>query len=310
MTMNRTVSRICRRAPLVAIPVLLAVAIPFALLCFQPALAADPASDAAAKDPGAKAAPEPKAQEGADAQDGHSTSWWSWSNGIFNFSWGGVRWGGGPVVTGSDKLTNDSRPVEGVKSLVLAGPIDVVLRQGPGKRVTVHTDDNIAPLIETVVEDGALQIRTRPGSAGRSRHPIVVTVEVPALSGISIEGSGDVECAAWDGDVMQMTVRGSGDLRVDSLHAQALAVLVRGSGDVRLSGKVARQGFVIEGSGNVHAHELVGEQVAVKISGSGDADLWATGDLTVEINGSGDVHYRGPARLVKQIHGSGDVVRN
>jgi hypothetical protein len=247
--------------------------------------------------------------DGGSKDESSGSSWWSWKSGVANFSWGGVSWNnGGSQVTGSDKLANDSRPAEGVKAIDLHGPIDVILRQGPGRRVTVHTDDNIVPLVETVVEDGVLVIRPRAGTSARSRHPIVASVEVPSLAALKVDGSGDIECAGWDGDLLEVSVHGSGDVHIDSLHASTLAVLVHGSGDVRLSGKVARQGYDIEGSGDVKAHELVGEVVAIKISGSGDASVWATRELAIEINGSGDVHYRGPAKVTQQVHGSGDVI--
>jgi hypothetical protein len=235
----------------------------------------------------------------------------SWNDDGFHFSWGGYRWGGGSKeVEGSDHPINDTRPAEGVQTLLLQGPIDVVLKQGPANRVTVHTDDNIAPLVETTVEKGELRIRPRPGTAAHSRHPVVATVEIPSLSALHIEGSGDVRCGGWTGDLLEISLLGSGDARFDGITVSTLAVLIRGSGDVSLAGKAARQGFDIEGSGDVHAHDLVGESVGVKIAGSGDADVWATHDIDIEINGSGDVHYRGPAKAHQRVLGSGDITHD
>jgi len=186
--------------------------------------------------------------------------------------------------------------------------VGVILRQGPANEAVVHTDDNILPLIDTRVENGVLRISPRPGRSFRTKHAIVVNVEVPDVSGIDVEGSGDIQCARWDGDVLQLTVRGSGDVRFDALRVPAVAVLIAGSGDVQLAGKVPRQGFVIEGSGDIKAGELAGEEVAVRIHGSGDAHVWATRALTAEVAGSGDVRYRGTATVVRNIMGSGEVV--
>jgi len=246
-----------------------------------------------------------------DAPPEHHSWWWSWGQGMFGLTVGGVTYGSGPnPVIGSDKLVHQTRPVSGVHALDLRGPIDVVLKQGDAGRVTVHTDDNIADLIETPVVDGVLHVNIRTHASFKVKHPIGVTVEVPHLDAIKMQGSGDLNCSQFDSDLLEITVIGSGDARFDALHVGTLAVLVQGSGDVSLSGNAPQQGYVIEGSGDIDADELIGRNVAIRIAGSGDAKLMASETLSVEIAGSGDVSYRGDAVLKKTVHGSGDITHH
>ncbi len=254
------------------------------------------------------------ASEPAPANANQSNSWWDWhwpwpwAERVFGLNFGDVRYGNGTNrVVGSDRLAHQPRQVPGVRSIELQGPINVVIKQGQNEKVTLHTDDNIAPLIETKVSDGVLHIGVQPGASFRTKHPVGVTVELVQLDALRVLGSGDVTCAQLDTALLQITAQGSGDVRIDDLRAAALAVLVQGSGDVHLSGSVPKQGYVIEGSGDVDADELAGRELAVRVAGSGDARVWATDKLAVEIAGSGDVCHRGNPALTKSVHGSGDV---
>lgn len=239
----------------------------------------------------------------------HQNWWWNWLDSSFGTSMGGVSYGNGhDRIRGSDKLVHQPRPIAGVRGIEIQGPIDVVLKQAPAEKLTLHTDDNLTSLIETPVVDGVLVIGVKEGASFRTRHPIGVTVEVPQLRSIKLMASGDLTCADFATDLLEVTVHGSGDVRFDALRAGTVAVLIQGSGDVRLSGTVPKQGYVIEGSGDVDTGELAGRDVAVRIDGSGDAHVWATESLSVDINGSGDVRYRGKPAVRKTINGSGDLV--
>jgi hypothetical protein len=235
-------------------------------------------------------------------------SWWSWADGIFGLHFGGVSFGDGAhPVTGSDKLVHQARSIAGVHAIELQGPIDIVLKQGQSEKLTLHTDDNIAPLIDTHVDAGVLHIGLQHGVGFRTKHAIGATVEITHLDSLKVLGSGDVTCAQLDTDLLEITVRGTGKVRIDSLQTGALAALIQGSGDLHVAGRAPRQGYVVEGSGDVDAEELAGRDVAVRVAGSGDVKVWATGTLAVDIAGSGDVHYHGQPALTQSIHGSGSL---
>ena len=247
------------------------------------------------------------------AQSGppEQSSWWSWVDANFGMMMGGVSYGNGSDrLIGSDKLVHQVRTIAGVRSIEVRGPINVVLKQAPAEKLTLHTDDNLTGVIETPVRDGVLVLAIKEGVSLRSKHPIGVTVEVPHLSALKVLASGDVTCADFTSDLLEITIHGSGDVRFDALRAGTVAVLIQGSGDVRLAGTAPKQGYVIEGSGDLDAGELAGHNVAVRVAGSGDAHVWATETLSVEIDGSGDVSYRGNPVIQKSINGSGELLNH
>lgn len=244
-----------------------------------------------------------------------SSSWWSWrswADDLFGSSFGGVSYGtGGPDrIIGSDRLVHEVRAIAGVRGIELSGPIDLVVKQDLDEKLTLHTDDNIAPLIETQLQEGILRIGVRPGANFRTRHAIGATVALAQLGTLKVLGPGDVGCDGLDSSLLEITMAGPGEVRFDSMHVAATKVLLQGNGAVRLSGSSAKQDYVIDGSGEVDADELVGRAVAVRMAGSGRAKIWATESLSVAITGSGDVRYRGRPALATSLQGSGRLIHD
>ena len=214
-------------------------------------------------------------------------------------------------VTGSGTEKTEVRNVTGFQAVSSSGSIDVVLRQGAKEGVEVRADDNLLPLIETVVveRDGTrtLQIRTARGASYKTRHPVVVTVDLIMLNALSMAGSGDASADSLKAGRFELNLSGSSDVRVGQLTADDLRVHIAGSGDVKAGGRAPRLSVSIAGSGDVDTRGLQSDDVEVSIAGSGDAQVNAGKTLSVTIAGSGGVTYTGDAKLKRKIVGSGSV---
>lgn len=213
------------------------------------------------------------------------------------------------ATTGSGQLLSEQRPVNSFDRVALAGEVKVRVSQGDRHMLTVLADDNLLPLLETVVEDGRLNIRWKRGEAVYRTGNVVVTVVTPLLSAVSVAGSGDIELAAYSTPSLKVGVAGSGDANLAQLRTDELSVSVAGSGDVRGSGQAARVNVSIAGSGDVLLRDMRADDVSVRIAGSGDASVHAEKTLKVRIAGSGDVIYRGPASVTRSVAGSGSIVQ-
>jgi hypothetical protein len=231
-------------------------------------------------------------------------------------------------IRGSGKVVEDVRQLSGFTSIRVKSSADVEIRQSTRDSVTVVTDDNIAPIIETRVIGQSLEVDTHKSYS--TRRGVRVIVEVKSLNAVYSDASGDVKLQGpFNVDALTITLSGSGDLQAsDTVTANNLKVRLRGSGDVAFDqvnakvldldisgsgdfiarGKVNKQTIAIGGSGDVNAGGLEGESVSVTVSGSGDVRVWATTALNAEVRGSGDIVYRGnPATLSKSVSGSGDI---
>lgn len=220
----------------------------------------------------------------------------------------------GDLVKGSGQAKTERRAVTGFQAVAVAGAIDLEVRQTGQEGVAVSADDNVLPLIETVVENGrhgpTLQIRFKKGTRVQTRTPVKASVDVARLSAIAAAGAGQVQVGALKTATMNLSVAGSGDVQFESLTSDALEVRIAGSGSVRAKGAAGKATLSISGSGDIDLMPLVSDEVSIKIAGSGDAKVTANKSLTVSIAGSGDVLWTGDARDVRQsVAGSGSVKR-
>jgi len=214
-------------------------------------------------------------------------------------------------ITGSGKIQTDARAVSGFQAISLKTAAKLVLRQGSREGVELRADDNILPLIETRIVDGAngptLEIRSRDGASYSTKTTPVVTVDLIKLSGLSVSGSGDISGDGLKSPALKVAVSGSGDIRLNKLAVDDLGIKVTGSGDIRFNGRAAKLAVAIAGSGDVDTAGLEADDVSISISGSGGANVNARKALTVSIAGSGDVVYSGDAVPKTSIAGSGTV---
>ncbi len=216
-------------------------------------------------------------------------------------------------VTGSGRVVEEVRSVGEFRAVRLAGPIDVVVTQGTSPSVRVSADDNLQPIVETVVEgggdDATLQVRIKRGHDIRSFRQLRVAVVTASLSRAAVAGSGQIEVQSFRTPSLAVAVAGSGGVRLQGVTADDLGARIAGSGDVSGHGSAGKLVVSIAGSGDVKLDDLRADDVKVSISGSGDAAVQAVKTLAVSIAGSGDVVYRGDATVKTSIAGSGSVRR-
>jgi Putative auto-transporter adhesin, head GIN domain len=216
------------------------------------------------------------------------------------------------TTSGSGKAATESREVSGFAAISLRGDMNLVVRQGAREGVQVTADDNLLPLLQTVVEGSGdkrtLVIQWPRGESIRMRTQAVVTVDVVKLTALASSGSGDIVVEMLKTPELALSISGSSDAKLMKLDAEQLRVSIAGSGDVQASGKAGQFSVSIAGSGDVRSRELVADDVNISIAGSGNASVQANKTLAVSVAGSGDVEYGGAATLTKsRVAGSGSI---
>lgn len=202
---------------------------------------------------------------------------------IFGVSGCGI---GGPRVQGSGVAKAETRAVEGFTRVESAGSANVTVQIGEKQSVVIETDDNILPLIDTIVKGDKLLIESH-GSYS-TRLGVKVTIVVPVLNEARISGSGNITASG--------------------VAAKDFDAHISGSGDIRISGSTESLEASISGSGGIDAIELAVAAADVRVTGSGNIKVAAPQSLHAKITGSGDVLYTGkPTRIEKHVTGSGSV---
>jgi len=223
-----------------------------------------------------------------------------------------VAWAAERVV-GSGRAATEARPVGEFEAISLSGSIDIVVNQGPAASVSATADDNLLPLLETVIEPASsgprLVVRWKSGTSLSTRSKAVVQVTTPRLVALASAGSGDARIESFSTPTLKVALSGSGNAAMPGLKTENLQIAIAGSGDVKTDGQASRLKVSVAGSGDVLARELRSDEVTVSIAGSGDVSVHAAKKLAVSIAGSGDVVYTGEPELSRSVAGSGSVRR-
>lgn len=219
-------------------------------------------------------------------------------------------WPFGETVQGSGLVKRQARQVAHFTGIAFELPGKLEVRSGDSEAVTVEADDNLLPLVETVVENGTLKIRPAKRDMNLRSRNLKVVVNARQVERLALGGSGSIDADSLRGARLNVDIGGSGDVNVRNLDSQSVAVTLGGSGDFKAGGGTARQLSVsIGGSGTVDMGRVQSDNVSINVAGSGEATVWARHELNMTIAGSGDVNYYGDPRVSKSVVGSGDARR-
>jgi len=221
----------------------------------------------------------------------------------------GWSFGKSDQVQGSGNLKRENRQVAGFKGLAMALPGQVEVRTGSSEGLSIETDDNLLPLIETVVEDGTLKIRNKNKVNIRTRN-LKIVVQTRGLDRLALAGSGSIDADRVAGSRVQFDVGGSGNIQAGKLDAETIAVNLGGSGDLKVNeGSARKLSASIGGSGTIDMTRVRLDAASVNLAGSGSATLWVQKTLDMTVAGSGNVDYYGDPQVSKTVLGSGSARR-
>ena len=223
---------------------------------------------------------------------------------------GPLDWAGGARIQGSGKVVKQTRALAHFSGVALNVPGDMQLRLGNTESITIEADDNVLPLIESVIEDGVLKIRPLKRNTYLPYRNMRIVVYAKNIERLTLSGSGSIDSDALKGNKLQFDISGSGSLNVKAIQAEAVAITLAGSGDMKSgAGQASTLAVSISGSGDVDIGQVQVGDASVSVVGSGEATVWATTGLSATIAGSGDVNYYGDPKVSKSVVGSGDVAR-
>ena len=186
------------------------------------------------------------------------------------------------------------------------GSDDVEVTRGRILAVRATGPKTVLDHLRVSVRDGTLIIDRDPGvyTTGRGAK---VSVTMPAIAGVAVDGSSDVTVDRADGPRFAASLSGSGDLTIAALQVGAASVDLNGSGDVRANGHADTLALSTAGSGDIAMRGVSSDRATLSTRGSGGIEIGATRSATGATSGSGDITVGGHPACTIAKSGSGDV---
>ena len=184
----------------------------------------------------------------------------------------------------------ETRTVGSFDSIDLDGSARLIVTVGADESVSLEGPDNILDRVTTEVDGDTLRIRTRAKdwvwSNGQPR--VVVSISVPHLKSLRLEGGNDVRLNGFKGGESRLEVRGAAHLRA--------------------SGELDALTVDMEGAGFADLGELVANEAQVTVDGIGRVIVHPKDRLDATMNGIGAILYAGSPREVNtHMNGLGTI---
>lgn len=210
-------------------------------------------------------------------------------------------------IDGNGNVTTQDRQVDGDFHIVKGSSgIDVYLTEGSENKIVVEADENLQDIIETVVMDGKLTIRTSE-NIGRSKSK-KVHVTFTNLDGIMASSGSDVMSnSVIKSESLNLDASSGADLELEIIANTVYAETSSGA-DMKISGKASSLSAKASSGSDLNAKELLVVSCNADASSGADITVNVKDRLDAEATSGGDVHYFGnPAAVNNKGSRSGGV---
>lgn len=188
----------------------------------------------------------------------------------------------------SAHAAESTRSLPGFIAINAKGAFALRVEVGKAQSVVVSGEDKFVSLLRTEVVDNELQIVLPEKQFSSSKGAPTISITLPSLSRVKVEGAGETLLNKVDGDRLDISYLGAGHLAAN--------------------GKVKYLRLNAKGVGEVDTRQLRAERVDVQFEGVGNVSVYATELLNAVAKGIGGLTYYGhPKRVNKDVAGIGNV---
>jgi hypothetical protein len=215
------------------------------------------------------------------------------------------NWGTG--TKGNGTTTTEARTItENFTGIKVSASIDVILEQADTQSVSVTTDSNLLPIIDTKVENGILVVR--PNASYSSTNGVKVTVKMPKIESLQASSSSSITTTnTLTGTKIKLDCSSSADI-IATLEVDDIQVEASSSSTVKLSGKALKMTCTASSSSDINAYKLMANDIVAHASSSATVNIHPILSLKAEASSSADINYEGTPKTVdKTKNSSGSI---
>ncbi|WP_205501473.1 head GIN domain-containing protein [Rufibacter psychrotolerans] len=199
------------------------------------------------------------------------------------------------AVEGNGNMKTETRSVGAFTGLSVSGGFEVVLTQGATERLQLEAEENILPLIESTVQNGVLQIKTKSGIKNAKKLKAYVTVK--DLKSLNLSGGIKLTSTnALNANAMKFKFSGGIDVKM-ALNVKELVADVAGGADITLSGRAETVNLDLAGAASLKAIDLKTDFFTIDAAGASSAQVNVARELNVDAAGIVSVDYKGSPKI-------------
>jgi hypothetical protein len=207
---------------------------------------------------------------------------------------------------GDGHLQSDSRDVGAFRSVSIASGFQAVVSPGP-RGVTVRTDENVLPLVETFVQGESLVVHIKSGTLLEHTTALEVAVSNPTLEGLEASGGSQVDATATATAHFAVNASGGSEVKLDGLSSDAIEVDASGGSHVTLTGAATGGTASASGGSHVDLKAIALDTLNVDASGGSEIDATVATSVTGTASGGSTVSITGNPTLSVRHGDDSDV---
>jgi len=193
-----------------------------------------------------------------------------------------------PGIKGDGEIKTEDRPISDYSKIVVSGGYRIKWSSGK-PALTISADQNLLPLIKTVVNGKTLQIDSAEQLA--PTESIKITLSSATLAEVRLTGGNNFRAAQISGH----------DLNIEST----------GASSIHVEGSVTNLKADLTGASRLDAKSLHTQNATLSLLGASDAAVNVSDALKVSVTGAGSLIYSGDPKSVEQnVAGAGNIRRS
>ncbi len=191
----------------------------------------------------------------------------------------------------------------------VTGPFVVEIKTGKSPGARTSGSPQALDRISVTQQGQTLTIRPASGNlgGGKAIEAARLSLTVPMLRAISVEGTGGVVVDRIKGQTVKLGITGSGALTVGRVDADILDVSLQGAGEATLGGLARKALVYARGSATLNAGALKTTDLEMTWQSAGSSQIAADRTVKLIATGSGDVMVTGKATCTVSALGAGSV---
>jgi hypothetical protein len=209
-------------------------------------------------------------------------------------------------IQGSGNVQHETRVVGAFSGVSVQSGIRGDVKIGK-QHVELEADDNLLPIVETIVDDGVLVVRFKPHTSLNTRTETVVHVTAPSIDLLETSGGSKMRAELVPVDDLKIESSGGGDVTAHQVAVKHLRAHVSGGGALVLEGSADDVKLDMSGGSRCKGEKLQTRALRLHASGGSTARLAVSETVSGAASGGSVVHVSGHPQTRVSTSGGSEI---